>query len=97
MKKVLGIFLVIGLSVAVMAQEVSNEIVEEKKVEKPTLKGWGSKFFEALDNEVEDTKSFQKKQWEKMKNQFKNIFNRDDKDWEDIDKTMEENNETKEN
>ena len=97
MKKVLGIFLVIGWSVAVRAQEVSNEIVEEKKVEKPTLKGWGSKFFEALDNEVEDTKSFQKKQWEKMKNQFKNIFNRDDKDWEDIDKTMEENNETKEN
>ena len=97
MKKILGLLLVVGLSVAVMAQEVSNEIVEEKKVEKPTLKGWGSKFFEALDNEVEDTKSFQKKQWEKMKNQFKNIFNRDDKDWEDIDKTMEENNETKEN
>jgi len=97
MKKIFGLLLVIGLSLSVMAQETPNDIVEEKKVEKPTLKGWGSKFFEALDNEVEDTKSFQKKQWEKMKNQFKNIFNRDDKDWEDIDKTMEENNETKEN
>jgi hypothetical protein len=90
MKKVLGIFLVIGLSVAVMAQEVSNEIVEEKKVEKPTLKGWGSKFFDALGNEVEDTKSYQKKQWEEMKKKFKNLFNNDDKDWEELDKTIEE-------
>ena len=46
----------------------AEEKVVEKK-EEPTLKGWGSKFFEALDQEVEDTKSYQKKQWEKMKKQ----------------------------
>ena len=96
MKKVLGLLLVIGLSVAVMAQEMPNEIVEEKKVEEPKLKGWGSKFFEALDNEVEDTKSYQKKQWEKVKNQFKNLFNKDNKDWEELDKITEEKDETKE-
>ena len=90
MKKILVIFMVIGLSLVVVAEEIPNKIVEEKKVEKPTLKGWGSKFFDALDNEVEDTKSYQKKQWEKMKNQFKNLFNNDDKEWEEIDKTMEE-------
>jgi hypothetical protein len=90
MKKILVIFMVIGLSLVVVAEEIPNKIVEEKKVEKPTLKGWGSKFFDALDNEVEDTKSYQKKQWEKMKKQFKNLFNNDDKEWEEIDKTMEE-------
>ena len=73
----------------------AEEKVVEKK-EEPTLKGWGNKFFEALDQEVEDTKSFQKKQWEEMKKQFKNLFNRDDKDWEEVDKTMEEKDETKE-
>ena len=67
----------------------AEEKVVEKK-EEPTLKGWGNKFFEALDQEVEDTKSFQKKQWEKMKKQFKWLFNRDDKDWEEVDKTIEE-------
>ena len=92
MKKILGLLLVIGLSVAVMAEEKDKKIAEE-----PKLKGWGSKFFDVLGNEVEDTKSYQKKQWEKMKKQFKNIFNRDDKEWEEIDKTMEEHNETKEN
>ena len=90
MKKILVIFMVIGLSLVVVAEEIPNKIVEEKKVEESKLKGWGNKFFEALDNEVEDTKSYQKKQWEKMKNQFKNLFNNDDKEWEEIDKTMEE-------
>ena len=92
MKKILVIFMVIGLSLVVVAEEIPNKIVEEKKVEKPTLKGWGSKFFDALDNEVEDTKSYQKKQWEKMKNQFKNLFNNDDKEWEKIDKEREGGN-----
>ena len=73
----------------------AEEKVVEKK-EEPTLKEWGNKFFEALDQEVEDTKSFQKKQWLEMKKQFKNLFNNDDKEWEEIDKTMEEKNETKE-
>ena len=90
MRKIIGLLLVIGLSVAVMAHEMPNEIVEEKKVEEPKLKGWGSKFFEALDGEVNKTKEYQKKQWEKMKKQFKNLFNNDDKEWEEIDKTMEE-------
>ena len=92
MKKILVIFMVIGLSLVVVAEEIPNKIVEEKKVEKPTLKGWGSKFFDALDNEVEDTKSYQKKQWEKMKKQFKNLFNNDDKEWEKIDKEREGGN-----
>ena len=34
--------------------------------------------------------SFQKKQWLEMKKQFKKLFNRDDKDWEEVDKTIEE-------
>ena len=67
----------------------AEEKVVEKK-EEPTLKGWGNKFFEALDQEVEDTKSFQKKQWLEMKKQFKKLFNRDDKDWEEVDKTIKE-------
>ena len=61
----------------------AEEKVVEKK-EEPTLKGWGSKFFEALDQEVEDTKSYQKKQWEKMKKQFGDLFNRDEKEWNKI-------------
>ena len=72
----------------VSAEEKVVEVVEKK--EEPTLKGWGNKFFEALDQEVEDTKSFQKKQWLEMKKQFKKLFNRDDKDWEEVDKTIEE-------
>ena len=67
----------------------AEEKVVEKK-EEPTLKGWGSKFFEALDQEVEDTKSYQKKQWEKMKKQFGDLFNRDEKEWEEVDKTIKE-------
>ena len=89
MRKILGLLLVIGLTLAVVAEEKPKEIVEEKK-EKITLKGWGSKFFDALDGEVDKTKEYQKKQWEKMKKQFKNLFNNDDKEWEEIDKTMEE-------
>ena len=95
MRKILGLLLVIGLTLAVVAEEKPKEIVEEKK-EKITLKGWGSKFFEALDGEVDKTKEYQKKNWEKMKKQFKKLFNRDDKDWEEVDKTMEEKDETKE-
>ena len=72
----------------VSAEEKVVKVVEKK--EEPTLKGWGNKFFEALDQEVEDTKSFQKKQWLEMKKQFKKLFNRDDKDWEEVDKTIEE-------
>ena len=70
------------------AEEKVVEVVEKK--EEPELKGWGNKFFEALDQEVEDTKSFQKKQWLEMKKQFKKLFNRDDKEWEEVDKTIEE-------
>ena len=39
------------------------------------------------------TKEYQKEQWEKMKKQFNdllNIFNSDEKEWDEIDKTMEE-------
>ena len=54
-----------------------------------TLKGWGSKLFDVLDEQVEDTKSYQKKQWEKMKKQFGDLFNRDEKEWNKIDKEME--------
>ena len=72
-----------------MASAEEKVIVEEKK-EKAILKGWCNKFFEALDQEVEDTKSFQKKQWLEMKKQFKKLFNRDDKDWEEVDKTIKE-------
>ena len=61
-----------------------------------TLKGFGNKLFEVLDQEVEDTKSYQKKQWLKMKNQFKKLFGLD-KDWEEMDKEIEEKeDETKE-
>ena len=67
----------------------AEEKVVEKK-EEPTLKGWGNKLFDVLDQEVEDTKSFQKKQWLEMKKQFKKLFNRDDKEWEEVDKTIEE-------
>ena len=87
MKKMLVILMVIGLSLSVVAEEK----------EKITLKGWGGKFFEALDQEVEDTKSYQKKQWEKVKKQFKNLFNKDDKDWDEIDNEIKEKkDETKE-
>ena len=97
MKKILVIFMVIGLSLVVVAEEIPNKIVEEKKVEKPTLKGWGSKFFDALDGEVDKTKEYQKKQWEKMKKQFEKLFNSFDRDWEEVDKEIEEKeNETKE-
>ena len=73
----------------------AEEIVEEKK-EESKLKGWGSKLFDVLDQEVEDTKSYQKKQWLKMKNQFKKLFGLD-KDWEEMDKEIEEKeDETKE-
>ena len=90
MRKILGLLLVIGLTLAVVAEEKHKEIVEEKK-EKITLKGWGSKFFDALDGEVDKTKEYQKKQWEKMKKKFGKLFNKDDeKEWEEIDKTMEE-------
>ena len=90
MRKILGLLLVIGLTLAVVAEEKPKEIVEEKK-EKITLKGWGSKLFDVLDEQVEDTKSYQKKQWEKMKKKFGKLFNKDDeKEWEEIDKTMEE-------
>jgi len=90
MRKILGLLLVIGLTLAVVAEEKPKEIVEEKK-EKITLKGWGSKFFDALDGEVDKTKEYQKKQWEKMKKKFGKLFNKDDeKEWEEIDKTMEE-------
>jgi hypothetical protein len=62
-----------------------------------TLKGWGSKLFDVLDGQVEDTKSYQKKQWQKMKKQFKWLFNRDDKEWNELDKEIKEKeDETKE-
>ena len=90
MRKTFALLLVIGLTLAVVAEEKPKEIVEEKK-EKITLKGWGSKFFDALDGEVDKTKEYQKKQWEKMKKKFGKLFNKDDeKEWEEIDKTMEE-------
>ena len=96
MRKILGLLLVIGLTLAVVAEEKPKEIVEEKK-EKITLKGWGSKFFDALDGEVDKTKEYQKKQWEKMKKQFEKLFNSFDRDWEEVDKEIEEKeNETKE-
>ena len=78
------------------AEEKAVEISYPPKEEEPKLTGWGSKFFEALDQQVEDTKSYQKKQWEKVKKQFKDLFNKDDKSWEELDKTMEEKDETKE-
>ena len=84
-----------------MASAEENVIVEEKKVEeKPKLKGWGDKLFKALDGEIDKTKEYQKKQWEKTKKQFKdlfNIFNKNDKSWEELDKEIkEEKDETKE-
>ena len=84
------------VSNVVSAEEMVVEISYPPKEEEPKLKGWGSKLFEILDQEVEDTKSYQKKQWEKVKKQFKDLFNKDDKSWEELDKTMEEKDETKE-
>ena len=87
------------VSNVVSAEEKVVEISYPPKEEEPKLTGWGSKFFEALDGEVNKTKEYQKKQWEKMKKQFNdlfNIFNSEDKDWEELDKTMEEKDETKE-
>jgi len=95
MRKIFALLLVIGLTLAVVAEEKVVETSYPPK-EEPKLHGWGSKFFDALDGEVDKTKEYQKKQWEKMKKQFKNLFNNDDKEWEEIDKTMEEKNETKE-
>jgi hypothetical protein len=93
MRKIFALLLVIGLTLAVVAEEKVVETSYPPKEEEPKLNGWGNKFFEALDNEVEDTKSYQKKQWEKMKKQFKNLFNNDDKEWEKIDKEREGGNE----
>ena len=72
----------------VSAEEKVVEVVEKK--EEPKLKGFGDKLFKALDGEVDKTKEYQKKNWEKMKKQFKKLFNKDDKDWEEVDKTIEE-------
>ena len=83
MKKILLILMVVGLSLGVVA--------EEKEKEKITLKGWGSKFFDALDGEVDKTKEYQKKQWEKMKKKFGKLFNKDDeKEWNELDKEIKE-------
>ena len=74
------------------AEEKAVEISYPPKEEEPKLNGWGSKFFDALDGEVDKTKEYQKKQWEKMKKQFNdlfNIFNSDEKDWDEIDKEIE--------
>ena len=73
---------IIALTIIFLAQSRADD--------ETTLKGWGNKFFDVLDQEVEDTKSFQKKQWLEMKKQFKKLFNRDDKEWEEVDKTIEE-------
>ena len=84
MKKILILLMAVGLSLSVVAEE------------KTPLNGFGDKLFEVLDQEVEDTKSYQKKQWLKMKNQFKKLFGLD-KDWEEMDKEIEEKeDETKE-
>ena len=84
MKKILILLMAVGLSLSVVAEE------------KTPLNGFGDKLFEVLDQEVEDTKSYQKKQWLKMKNQFKKLFGLD-KDWEEMDKEREEKeDETKE-
>ena len=72
------------------AEEKAVEISYPPKEEEPKLTGWGSKFFEALDGEVNKTKEYQKKQWEKMKKQFKWLFNRDDKEWNELDKEIKE-------
>ena len=80
----------------VSAEEKVVEISYPPKEEESKLNGWGSKLFNVLDQEVEDTKSYQKKQWLKMKNQFKKLFGLD-KDWEEMDKEIEEKeDETKE-
>ena len=73
---------IIALTIIFLAQSSADD--------ETTLKGWGNKFFDVLDQEVEDTKSFQKKQWEKMKKQFKWLFNRDDKEWNELDKEIKE-------
>ena len=88
---------IIALTIIFLAYsraDVSNvvsaeEIVVEETKEEPTLKGWGSKLFDVLDQEVEDTKSYQKKQWQKMKKQFRDLFNGDDKEWNELDKEIE--------
>ena len=74
MRKILALSMVIGWTLAVMAEDKTVEVAYPKE-DKPKLKGWGNRLFEALDQEVEDTKSFQKKQWEKMKKQFKDLHN----------------------
>ena len=79
---------IIALTIIFLAQSRADD--------ETTLKGWGNKFFDVLDQEVEDTKSYQKKQWQKMKKQFRDLFNGDDKGWKELDKTMEEKDETKE-
>ena len=57
--------------------------------EKSTLKGFGEKFFEVLDQEVENTKEFQKDNWLKVKDQFKKLFGIEDKEWDEVDEEME--------
>ena len=80
---------IIALTIIFLAQSRADD--------ETTLKGWGQKLFDVLDQEVEDTKSFQKKQWEKMKKQFKWLFSRDDKEWNELDKEIKEKeDETKE-
>jgi predicted membrane protein len=66
----------------------AEEKVVEKK-EEPTLKGFGEKFFEVLDQEVENTKEFQKDNWLKVKDQFKKLFGIEDKEWNEVDEEME--------
>ena len=78
------------VSNVVSAEEKVVEISYPPKEEEPKLNGWGSKFFDALDGEVDKTKEYQKKQWEKMKKQFKNLFNGDDEAWEEVDKEIKE-------
>ena len=84
----MSVIVIIALTIIFLAHSRADD--------ETTLKGWGSKLFDVLDQQVEDTKSYQKKQWQKVKKQFRDLFNGDDKEWNELDKTMEEKDETKE-
>ena len=70
------------------------------KAEETRLKGFFDKFPETIKEEIEKTKEYQKKEWDEAKEQgqalwesvakfFEHLLPDEDKEWEEVDKTIE--------
>ena len=70
------------------------------KAEETRLKGFFDKFPASVKEEIEKTKEYQKKEWDETKEQgqalwesvakfFEHLLRDEDKEWEEVDKTLE--------